>query len=113
VVGTAPSAGPRANWSGPRTGWNGGGYHRHHHRRGFYGPGIGFSTGLLLGGAYAASPYYYDEPYGYDYPYDSGYVVGGAVAAPDDIEYCRQRYRSYDVHTGTFLGNDGRRHPCP
>jgi len=24
-----------------------------------------------------------------------------------------QRYRSYDPNSGTFLGNDGNRHPCP
>jgi hypothetical protein len=25
---------------------------------------------------------------------------------------CAQRYRSYDPASGTFLGHDGRRHPC-
>jgi hypothetical protein len=25
---------------------------------------------------------------------------------------CVQRYRSYDPATGSFLGRDGRRHPC-
>jgi BA14K-like protein len=25
---------------------------------------------------------------------------------------CAQRYRSYDPESGTFLGHDGRRHPC-
>jgi BA14K-like protein len=25
---------------------------------------------------------------------------------------CAQRYRSYDPGSGTFLGHDGRRHPC-
>ncbi|MEJ2373899.1 MAG: BA14K family protein [Pseudolabrys sp.] len=24
-----------------------------------------------------------------------------------------QRFRSYDLRTGTYLGYDGRRHPCP
>jgi hypothetical protein len=24
-----------------------------------------------------------------------------------------QRYRSYDPNSGTYLGNDGYRHPCP
>jgi hypothetical protein len=27
--------------------------------------------------------------------------------------YCMRRYRSYDPESGTFLGFDGRRHPCP
>jgi hypothetical protein len=25
---------------------------------------------------------------------------------------CAQRYRSFDPASGTFLGHDGRRHPC-
>jgi len=29
------------------------------------------------------------------------------------VAYCMQRYRSYDLASRTFLGNDGRRHPCP
>jgi hypothetical protein len=53
-------------------------------------------------------------------------VVGGALAAPGfygrpvrayrydpAIEYCIRRFRSYDLRTMTFLGFDGRRHPCP
>ena len=27
--------------------------------------------------------------------------------------YCSQRYRSYDPASGTYLGYDGNRHPCP
>jgi len=26
--------------------------------------------------------------------------------------YCAQRYRSYDPASGTYMGYDGRRHPC-
>lgn len=45
-------------------------------------------------------PYYYD--YGYEAPtYDSA------------VAYCLQRFRSYDPASGTYLGYDGRRHPCP
>jgi BA14K-like protein len=29
------------------------------------------------------------------------------------IDYCAQRYRSYDPASGTYLGFDGLRHPCP
>jgi hypothetical protein len=32
---------------------------------------------------------------------------GGPVAS------CAQRFKSYDPKTGTYLGNDGQRHPCP
>jgi hypothetical protein len=27
--------------------------------------------------------------------------------------YCKQRYRSYNPQTGTYLGTDGQRHHCP
>lgn len=78
-------------------------------RRGF-GPGVGFGVGVLGGaiiGGMLANPYYYGPgPY---YPAPR-YVVplpGNAVA------YCLQRYRSYDPASGTYLGFDGYRHPCP
>jgi BA14K-like protein len=35
------------------------------------------------------------------------YMGAGANAS------CQQRYRSYDPASGTFLGFDGQRHPCP
>jgi len=40
-------------------------------------------------------------------------VYGGAPVAGDPAAYCAQRYKSYDPATGTFLGYDGVRHPCP
>ena len=72
----------------------------------------------MIGGALASQSYgYYNGPGYYDQGYyDDGYVDDGAVTvAPggDDVAYCRQRYRSYDVRSGTYLGNDGVRHPCP
>lgn len=97
--GWAGNPGPRGN-----PGWRGRGGPR------WVGPGVGFGTGLLLGGALAA-PYYYDDYY-YDYPYASGgYVSGGP--SPEDVAYCTRRYRSYDPRTGTYLNNDGNRYPCP
>ncbi len=33
------------------------------------------------------------------------------LAAASSI--CMQRFRSYDQGSGTYLGHDGRRHPCP
>ena len=36
-----------------------------------------------------------------------------AAPAGDDAGYCAQRYRSYDPASGTYLGYDGQRHPCP
>jgi hypothetical protein len=56
----------------------------------------------------------------------AGAIIGGALAqqqaqaapvyvAPNQnsVAYCSQRYRSYDPASGTYLGYDGLRHPCP
>ena len=45
-------------------------------------------------------------------------VIGGAIAADqarrgNAVDYCLSRFRSYDPQSGTYLGNDGYRHPCP
>jgi BA14K-like protein len=88
--------------SGGAAGYRGGAY-----RGGYYRPGVGVAAGAVVGGAVAASQYGYGG-YGYNYGQDYGYTSGGQDAA-----YCAQRYRSYDPASGTYLGNDGRRHPCP
>ena len=47
-------------------------------------------------------------------------IIGGAIAASaaeqqrrDAINYCLQRFRSFDPNSMTYLGHDGYRHPCP
>ena len=89
------------NWDGRRnSAWNG-------RRGGWRGPAVVFGV----------APAYYD--YGY-YGYDDGayasvspgYVTPG-VADDDAVAYCQQRFRSYDPRSGTYLGYDGLRHPCP
>ena len=77
--------GPGWRWGyGPRWGW------------GWWGPGA-FATGVVIGGAVAAPGFY-----------------GRPVRAYDPaIAYCMRRFKSYDLRTMTFLGFDGRRHPCP
>jgi hypothetical protein len=86
--------------------------------RGFgWGFGAGFLGGAIVGGALAA-PYYYGGPhYYYGAPYYPPAAYGpGYYPAPGyggDAAYCASRYRSYDPATGTFLGYDGVRHPCP
>jgi hypothetical protein len=112
----------RGGWGG---GWRGG------HGFGWGGAAAGLAAGAIIGGGVAASqPWYgydYDyspgyNSYGYDpgyysYGYDPGYgyAPGGYVApAPGgDVAYCEQRFRSYDPASGTYLGYDGLRHPCP
>ncbi|SRR5579871_729313 len=85
------------------------------------------------GGYYPA----YDQGYYRDYGFNplgaAAGIVGGAVGTAGAIatapfrafdnrdsyamaqgeSYCAQRYRSYDPASGTFMGYDGRRHPCP
>lgn len=75
---------------------------RHHHGGG--GAAIaGFAAGAILGGVLASQqPYYYGPTYGPAYAYE-GRSVG----------YCEQRFKSYDPESGTYLGYDGYRHPCP
>ena len=55
--------------------------------------------------------YYYPPPYAAYPPAPPpgyyGYGGGSAVA------YCMRRFRSYDPRSGTYLGYDGYRHPCP
>jgi BA14K-like protein len=113
---TGPRVATGAWHGGYRGGW-GGGYR--HYRGGGFGPGL--VAGAVVGGALASSayydPYYYGYGYGPDY-YNDGYYDDGAVAveaAPggDDAAYCAQTYRSYDPASGTYLGYDGQRHPCP
>ncbi|MBR0775462.1 BA14K family protein [Bradyrhizobium diazoefficiens] len=99
------------HWNGGN--WNGGRWHRH---GGGFWPGVaaGATIGALgsyayYGGGYYDDPYYYDDGY-----YDSGASVAVVPdGGGDSAAYCAQRYRSYDPASGTYLGYDGQRHPCP
>jgi len=86
-------------WHGGHGGWHGGGWG---------GIGLGFGTGLAIGSALAYPGYAYDY-------YDDGYYAPPVYAAPqaDSTGYCMQRFKSYDPASGTYLGYDGQRHPCP
>ena len=94
-------------------GYYGGGYGRGYYGRryGYGGYGYGLATGALLGGA-LAYPYYYGGYYpsrSYYDDYDGGETVyeGGRGSS-----YCARRFKSFDPRSGTYLGNDGRRHSC-
>jgi hypothetical protein len=72
---------------------------------------VGLGVGALA--AAATWPYYgyggyYDTGYYPSYGYGASYVAAGNGSA-----YCAQRFRSYDPVSGTYLGYDGLRHPCP
>jgi hypothetical protein len=115
------------SWNGQRQNWNNqgswnnyngdwnrgdGDWNRHRGFRG--GPSVSFGFGVSPDyygyDSYAYNDYpAYDDSYAY-YGNDDGYVSANAGADP---AYCAQRYRSYDPASGTFLGYDGQRHPCP
>jgi hypothetical protein len=77
-------------------------------------------AGAVVGGAIASQSYgyyggpgYYAPGYYDDQYYDDSAAVAVAPEGGDDAAYCSQRFRSYDPASGTYLGNDGYRHPCP
>lgn len=94
------------------------------HRRGArIGVGAGIIGGAIIGSALAGSYYYAYRPhyrhrlyrYAY-YPRPYYYYSGPTyydLPPDDDVAYCMRRFRSYDLKTGTYLGYDGHRHPCP
>ncbi|MGB6756195.1 MAG: BA14K family protein [Xanthobacteraceae bacterium] len=129
IKNAAPPAVEQVQW---RRGWGGG--------WGWGAPvAAGVVAGAVVGSAVAASAYgpYYPGPYypapaygypayaapppGYGYPPPVAGPPGGyppppgasSQSAGDPVSYCMQRYRSYDTHSGTYLGTDGQRHPCP
>ena len=101
------AVGPSVETVQYRRGWRGG-------YRGGAGVGVGLGiAGALIGGAIISAT----QPYGY-YGYPPGYYGPAYVAAPpyvgsDAVAYCQQRFHSYDPYSGTYLGFDGLRHPCP
>lgn len=42
-----------------------------------------------------------------------GAIIANEAQRGQGVDYCIQRYRSYDPQSMTYLGNDGRRHRCP
>jgi hypothetical protein len=107
---------PVAQFSG--SGYRGGYGYRRQSGGGFV-PGL--AAGAIIGGAiaspgyaYYGGPAYYSPGYYDDQYYDDGAVaVAPAPAGDDAVAYCIQTYRSYDPQSGTYLGYDGLRHPCP
>jgi hypothetical protein len=104
----APSGIETVQWHGHggwHGGWHGGGVG--------WGIGAGVIGGMILGGM-LASPYY-GGYYGPGPYYSYGYYPGPAYVVPGQggVAYCMQRFRSYDPRSGTYLGFDGYRHPCP
>jgi hypothetical protein len=107
----------RPGGGGMRPG-GGGGYHAGGggYRGGGGGGAVigGAIAGAVIGGAIASQGYgdpgYYAQGPGY---YDDSVAAGPPPGDDDAVTYCMQTYRSYDPQSGTYLGNDGQRHPCP
>jgi hypothetical protein len=82
--------------------YNDDGYYRNYRRDEFWpGQVAGDVVGGAIGtaGAIATAPFRALDG-------NSSYAMG------PDMTYCAQRYRSFDPASGTFMGYDGRRHPC-
>jgi hypothetical protein len=120
IRGGGGGGGPRYSGGGGGH-WAGGGGGGYRHGGGGGGGFIpGAIAGAVIGGAIASQgPYYGGRPYygGNSYYYDDDYAEAPVQVAPgggdDDVAYCMQTYRSYDSRSGTYMGNDGYRHPCP
>jgi hypothetical protein len=114
-----PAQVDQVQWRGRGGGhWHHGGYWR---GGGWRGPGPiigGLAAGALIGSslAYGAYPpaYYAPGPVQvYPDNYVDDYDYGSYAGNDDATAYCVQRFRSYDPASGTYLGYDGQRHPCP
>jgi BA14K-like protein len=78
-----------------------------------YAPGYSYSYSPYGTGASGYNSYNYNYPSAYNsFAYVPGYTYGYRVAE-DAVAYCKQRFRSYNVASGTYLGYDGLRHACP
>jgi hypothetical protein len=83
----------------------------YHHRGNNTGAIIGgLVAGALIGGAIASAQRGYAAPPGYT---TYGYAPRYAGPSSDAVGYCMSRFKSYDPRSGTYLGYDGYRHPCP
>jgi hypothetical protein len=97
LVPNLAEAAPRHHHGGHhyRHHWSGGNYYHGWHRYGYYDDdaGAALAAGAIFG------------------------LAAGAIAANASagigVAYCEQRFRSYDPASGTYLGYDGYRHPCP
>ena len=89
-----------------------------------FGIGAGILGGAILGQVLRGPDYYYSSPRAYYYRpapvyaeprvyYAPAPVYAAPRAYDDSVSYCLSRFRSYDPASGTYLGYDGYRHPCP
>ncbi len=104
VIKTAVSSNVEVvGWRGRGWGWGAGaGFYRPYYRSYYYQPYDYYPRYYY----YPVPAYYY--PRAYYYP-----PVYTGISVRDAVAYCMQRFQSYDLRSGTYLGYDGYRHPCP
>jgi hypothetical protein len=81
---------------------------------------------LALGGAIVGTPAFAQSNGVFGRPANDGGMIaepsgapqytstGAVTAAPgNEGSNCAARFRSFDPASGTYLGRDGQRHPCP
>lgn len=103
--------GPGPGWRGYGYGWGGG-----------WGPGYGWNRPAYVGPGWGPGWGWRGCGWG-GCGWGPGFASGVIVAAPppvvyaappgNAVAYCMRRFRSYNPATGTYLGYDGLRHPCP
>jgi hypothetical protein len=72
-----------------------------------WGPAlVGLGVGTVIGSALFAPRVYAAPPPVY------GAAYGPPVWSPAWYSYCAQHYRSFNPHTGYFIGSDGRPYFC-
>ena len=74
------------------------------YNRGHYRNGVFLSLPLIIGGGYAANRYYDDYGYGDDAYYDGG--------GSSHVQWCLNRYRSYNPRTNTWVSYSGQVRQC-
>jgi hypothetical protein len=82
---------------GPRYRYRHGHYNHHHDGWWYSRPWWGYGSGIALGLTVPLGGYY-----------GGGYGYGG----DGHVQWCLNRYRSYDPRSDTFMGYDGYRHRC-
>ena len=107
--------GHRYGYYGARYGYYGGRYNHYRHGYGYYG---GYGP-HYYGGYYRPRYYSYYGPRYYsdwrdtNYYSEPSYYSDDYRGDGDAVDYCMQRFISYDPDSGTYIGFDGFVHTCP
>jgi hypothetical protein len=77
----------------------------------------GVTTGVIVVGVpsgyyYGPATYYAPGYYGDQYT-DGGPAVGPSPLPDNGTADCSQTFAIYDPQSGTYIGDDGKEHPCP